>query len=342
MEHVSDHIVFPEVARQASPIESGNVLRPRSFSEYPGQDRVVEVLKVYTAAARQRGKMPDHVLLHGPPGLGKTTLAGIIAAEMGCEFKVTSGPVIEKAGDLMGLLANVEANTVLFVDEIHRLPVQVEEVLYSAMEDRRLDILIGAGPSARTVSFDLKPFTLIGATTKAGSISAPLRSRFGLTQRLEYYRYTDLATIVRRSAHILGVKIDPDAATLLARRSRGTPRIANALLSRVMDYALIAGEEVVSEASVRLALERFGVDGEGLSREDREILTIIRDRYDGGPVGLEAVAAAMNDERGNIEEVYEPFLVFRGFLNRTRSGRMISQSGRSHLADVERELGEGF
>jgi holliday junction DNA helicase RuvB len=338
----NDHIVFSELAKIPHPLEGGGVLRPRSFEHYPGQDRVSENLKVYTKAARMRGKMLDHTLLHGPPGLGKTTLAGIIAAEMGCDLKVTSGPVIEKPADLMGILASLESHSILFIDEIHRLPSHVEEVLYSAMDDGRLDLLIGQGPTARTVRFDLKPFSLIGATTRAGSLSGPFRSRFGIVEHLEFYKPKDLATILSRNAMLLGVDIDEAATLLLARRSRGTPRVANSLLARVMDFALVAAEEKIMPETTSKALVRLGIDEEGLTRVDRELLRIIRDRHDGGPVGLEAVAAAMNEERDTLEDVYEPYLVYRGYIVRTGRGRQLSQSGRSHLAAVELEHGDEF
>lgn len=341
MEH--DNVVFSEVARTADAIETERTdLRPHSFDEYPGQERVVENLKIYTQAAKLRGKMLDHVLLHGPPGLGKTTLAGIIAQTMECTLKMTAGPVIERPADLMGVLANLESNSVLFIDEIHRLPSHVEEVLYSAMEDGRLDVMIGQGASARSISFDLKPFTLIGATTRAGSLSAPLRDRFGIVEHLDYYSHESLAKIISRSSGILSIPIDAGGAATLASRCRGTPRIANMLLRRVMDFALVNGQKIIDTECAQSALIRLGVDTRGLARMDREFLRTMRDRHDGGPVGLEAIAAALHEERTTLEDVYEPYLVSIGFVHRTPRGRQLSSAGSAHLAEMERQFGTGF
>jgi Holliday junction DNA helicase RuvB len=289
-----------------------------------------------------RGRMLDHCLFYGPPGLGKTTLAGIVAHAMKCEMKVTSGPVIERAADIMGLLAGMEPNTFLFIDEIHRLPSNVEEVLYSAMEDRRIDILIGQGPSARTVKLDLPPFTLVGATTRPGALSAPLRHRFGISEHLDYYSPAALKTILKRSARILQTNLADDAALSLAERSRGTPRIANQLLRRVIDFALVDGKPVVDLEAINKALTQLGIDTTGLARMDREILRIMRDRHDGGPVGLEAVAAALNEERSTLEDVHEPYLVYRGFVVRSQRGRVLSHAGLQHLADCEKTYGKDF
>lgn len=322
-------LVMPELAQEIIEIHAD--LRPKTFDEYPGQDRVCENLKIYTQAAKLRGKMLDHCLFHGPPGLGKTTLAGIIAHTMGYQLKVTSGPVLERAADLVGILANLEPNTILFIDEIHRLPANVEEILYSAMEDMRLDVLVGQGPTARAIKFSLPAFCLIGATTRAGNISAPLRDRFGIQEHLDYYLPEELQKIILRSASLMNAPIHENAAFELAKRCRGTPRIANQLLKRVLDFALVQGKKDVDEDIVRIALERLGVDIQGLSHMDREFLKMIRDRYDGGPVGLEAVAAALNEEKSTLEDVYEPYLVFKGFLLRTARGRVLSKDGKEHL-----------
>ncbi len=339
----SSHAVFEEepetvvVSRLAQETEPGaESLRPQNWTDYPGQEDVVGRLKVYTEAAKIRGRMLDHCLFYGPPGLGKTTIAGIVAHAMGCEMKVTSGPVIERAADIMGLLAGMEPNTFLFIDEIHRLPSNVEEVLYSAMEDRRIDILIGQGPAARTVKLDLPPFTLVGATTRPGSLSAPLRHRFGISEHLDYYSPQSLKVILKRSARILQTSIADDAALSLAERSRGTPRIANQLLRRVTDFALVDAKEIVDSETVNKALTQLGIDTVGLARMDREILRIMRDRHDGGPVGLEAVAAALNEERSTLEDVHEPYLVYRGFIVRSQRGRVLSHSGLQHLAECEK------
>lgn len=322
-------IILPELAKE--PIEVHADLRPKTFDEYPGQERICENLKIYTQAAKLRGKMLDHCLFHGPPGLGKTTLAGIIANTMDYQFKVTSGPVMERAADLVGILANLEPNTILFIDEIHRLPANVEEILYSAMEDMRLDVLVGQGPTARAVKFNLPAFCLIGATTRAGSISAPLRDRFGIQEHLDYYLPEELQKIILRSASIMNAFIDENAALELAKRCRGTPRVANQLLKRVLDFALVAEKNNIDTEIVRSALARLGVDSAGLSHMDREFLRIIKDRYDGGPVGLEAVAAALNEEKSTLEDVYEPYLVFKGFILRTARGRALSKDGQEHL-----------
>jgi Holliday junction DNA helicase RuvB len=338
-----DNVIFAEMARAPDAVEIERTdLRPRSFDEYPGQERVVENLKIYTQAAKLRGKMLDHVLLHGPPGLGKTTLAGIIAHTMNCSLKITAGPVIERPADLMGILANLEAQTVLFIDEIHRLPSHVEEVLYSAMEDGRLDVMIGQGPTARSISFELKPFTLIGATTRAGALSAPLRDRFGIVEHLDYYSQESLAIIIARSARILNIPIDPDGALVIAGRCRGTPRIANMLLRRVMDFTLVNGKAGIDAASASDSLLRLGVDTRGLARMDREFLRVMRDRHEGGPVGLEAIAAALNEERTTLEDVYEPYLVSIGYVNRTPRGRQLSALGQAHIVEMERSFGANF
>jgi Holliday junction DNA helicase RuvB len=317
--------------RNQEPVENSVQLRPKCFEDYPGQDEICQNLKIYTQAAKKRKKMLDHCLFHGPPGLGKTTLAGIMAEVMGYQMKMTSGPVIERGADLMGILANLEPNTILFIDEIHRLPSNVEEILYSAMEDLRLDVLVGQGPAARTVKFDLPPFCLIGATTRAGSISAPLRDRFGIQEHLNYYSHEALGKIILRSAGLMGVKISELGAYHLAKRCRGTPRIANQLLRRVLDFALVADLHEIDEAIVSSSLARLGIDEEGLTRMDREFLSIMQDRYDGGPVGLEAIAAALNEERNTLEDVYEPYLVYRGFVLRTSRGRSLSESGKKHI-----------
>lgn len=327
-----NEIILPELA--ATSIEPHVNLRPKSFDEYPGQERVCENLKIYTKAAQLRGKMLDHCLFHGPPGLGKTTLAGIIAETMGYQFKVTAGPVIERPADLMGILASLESKTILFIDEIHRLPANVEEILYSAMEDMRLDILIGQGPTARTVKFDLPPFCIIGATTRAGAISAPLRDRFGIQEHLDFYSPTALSQILLRSAKIMQSTLTEEAALELAKRCRGTPRIANQLLKRVLDFALVLEKNYIDIEVIRLALDRLGVDHEGLSNMDRDFLTIMLERYAGGPVGLEAIAAALNEEKSTLEDVYEPYLVYRGFVLRSARGRVLSTTGKSHLEQI--------
>jgi Holliday junction DNA helicase RuvB len=327
-----------EIERRKSNLDSfdadgeGFTIRPQSFDDYPGQRQVCDNLKVYIEAARMRQRMLDHTLLHGPPGLGKTTLAGIIAREMGGTLRMTSGPVLDKAANLMGVLAGLEEGTVLFIDEIHRMPAHVEEILYKAMEDQRLDILVGQGPSARTVEMSLPNFTLIGATTRAGALSRPLRERFGIVEHLSYYEPEDLCSIVVRSASVLGVTMDDSAAMELARRSRGTPRIANHILRRVIDHATVEGAFPVSMQTVERALERRGIDKAGLDQKDREFMRIIAERYDGGPVGLDAIAAAMNEERSTLEDVYEPYLIYRGFLARTPRGRSLTREGHGHLS----------
>ena len=306
-------------------------LRPKFFNEYVGQEEAKGNLNVYIQAAKQRGEALDHVLLYGPPGLGKTTLAGIIANELGVNFRITSGPAIEKSGDLAAILTNLDDHDVLFIDEIHRLSRSVEEVLYSAMEDYALDIIIGKGPSARSVRIDLPKFTLVGATTRAGALAAPLRDRFGIVSRLEYYKQEELEFIVTRAADILNIGIEQAGASEIARRSRGTPRIANRLLKRVRDFAQVVGNGVITADIADEALKRLHVDKMGLDRIDRRVLKCIIENYDGGPVGIETIAAAVSEERDTIEDVYEPYLMQLGFLGRTPRGRVATKLAYDHL-----------
>ena len=306
-------------------------LRPKYFNEYIGQREAKDNLNIYIQATKQRGEALDHVLLYGPPGLGKTTLAGIIANELGVNFRITSGPAIEKAGDLAAILTNLDEHDVLFIDEIHRLSRSVEEVLYSAMEDYALDIIIGKGPSARSVRIDLPKFTLVGATTRAGALAAPLRDRFGIVSRLEYYKQEELEFIVTRAADILNIGIEKAGASEIARRSRGTPRIANRLLKRVRDFAQVVGNGVITADIADEALKRLHVDKMGLDRIDRRVLKCIIENYDGGPVGVETIAAAVSEERDTIEDVYEPYLMQLGFLGRTPRGRVATKLAYDHL-----------
>ncbi|MBQ1529069.1 MAG: Holliday junction branch migration DNA helicase RuvB [Clostridia bacterium] len=306
-------------------------LRPRALKDYLGQEKAKENLKVYMDAAKGRGESLDHVLLYGPPGLGKTTLAGIIAAEMGVDIRVTSGPAIEKQGDLAALLTNLNEGDVLFIDEIHRLSRQVEEILYPAMEDNAIDIIIGKGPSARSIRLELPHFTLVGATTRMGLLSAPMRDRFGVILRLELYSPEELAQIVTRSAQILGIEIDPEGAEEIACRSRGTPRIANRLLKRARDFAEVVGNGTITKADADLALSRMEIDPLGLDNIDRMLLTAMVRNYNGGPVGLDTIAAAIGEDATTIEDVYEPYLMQIGFLSRTPRGRMVTPAGYRHL-----------
>lgn len=310
-------------------------LRPLAFSDFCGQAQVVKNLSIFVQAARQRHESLDHVLLYGPPGLGKTTLSNIIANELGVGFKVTSGPVLDKPGDLAGLLTSLERNDVLFIDEIHRLSPIVEEYLYSAMEDFRIDIMIDKGPSARSVQIDLEPFTLIGATTRSGLLTSPLRARFGINCHFEYYDEAVLHDIIRRSAAILDVPIDNDAADEIASRSRGTPRIANALLRRVRDFAQVQGSGRIDMKIARIALEALNIDKYGLDEIDNKILLTIIDKFSGGPVGLGTIATALGEDAGTIEEVYEPFLIKEGFINRTPRGREVTALAYKHLGRIK-------
>lgn len=311
--------------------EFENALRPLTFGSFAGQDKIVENLKIFVSAARMRGESLDHVLLHGPPGLGKTTLSNIIANELSVGFKVTSGPVLDKPGDLAGILTSLEANDVLFIDEIHRLSPIVEEYLYSAMEDYRIDILIDKGPSARSIQIDLNPFTLVGATTRSGLLTSPLRARFGINMHLEYYDMNTLTGIVLRSAAILNVECATNAAEEIASRSRGTPRIANALLRRVRDFAQVKGNGKIDKAISSYALEALNIDKFGLDEIDNKILLTIIDKFKGGPVGITTIATAVGDDAGTIEEVYEPFLIKEGFLKRTPRGREATELAYRHL-----------
>lgn len=309
-----------------------NALRPLSFEDFSGQQSVVENLRIFVKAARLRAEALDHVLLHGPPGLGKTTLSQIIANELGVGFKVTSGPVLDKPGDLAGVLTSLEPNDVLFIDEIHRLSPVVEEYLYSAMEDYRIDIMIDKGPSARSIQLELSPFTLVGATTRSGLLTAPLRARFGINLHLEYYDDDVLKKIILRSASILNIPCEVNAAAEIASRSRGTPRIANALLRRVRDFAQVKGSGKIDLAIARFALEALNIDRYGLDEIDHKILNTVIDKFNGGPVGLTTIATALGEDPGTIEEVYEPFLIKEGFLKRTPRGREVTDLAYTHLS----------
>ena len=306
-------------------------LRPVKFNDFSGQEKIIENLRVFTAAARMRGEALDHLLLHGPPGLGKTTLSNIIANELGVGFKITSGPVLDKPGDLAGILTSLEEKDVLFIDEIHRLSPVVEEYLYSAMEDYRIDIMIDKGPGARSVQLTLAPFTLIGATTRSGLLTSPLRARFGINCHLEYYDHKVLRDIVKRSARLLNIICTDDAATEIALRSRGTPRIANSLLRRVRDFAQVKGSGKIDTEIARYALEALNIDKYGLDEIDNKILTTIIDKFKGGPVGLTTIATALGEDAGTVEEVYEPYLIKEGFIKRTPRGREVTLLAYQHL-----------
>ena len=325
----SRRIIATEEAEEDIRIEGS--LRPQSMDEYKGQEKAKNNLKIYMKAAKTRGEALDHVLFYGPPGLGKTTLAGIIANDRGTQMKVTSGPAIEKPGEMAAILNNLQEGDVLFVDEIHRLNRQVEEVLYPAMEDYAIDIMIGKGASARSIRLDLPQFTLVGATTRAGLLTAPLRDRFGVVHHLEYYTIEELSTIIRRSAEVLGVEIDAKGAVELARRSRGTPRLANRLLKRVRDFAQVKYDGRITEDVAVFALDLLEVDKYGLDQSDRRILRTIIEKFAGGPVGLDTLAAALGEDAGTLEDVYEPYLLKNGFLNRTARGRVATQTAYEHL-----------
>ncbi|HHI76915.1 MAG TPA: Holliday junction branch migration DNA helicase RuvB [Gammaproteobacteria bacterium] len=324
-----ERLVTAEAASEDAVID--RAIRPRTLAEYVGQPAVREQMEIFIPAARDRGEALDHVLIFGPPGLGKTTLSHIIANEMGVNLRQTSGPVLEKPGDLAALLTNLEPRDVLFIDEIHRLSPVVEEVLYPAMEDYQLDIMIGEGPAARSIKVDLPPFTLVGATTRAGLLTSPLRDRFGIVQRLEFYSVEELARIVRRSAGILGMQMDADGAHEIARRSRGTPRIANRLLRRVRDYAQVKTDGVVTAEVADAALQMLKVDQNGFDHMDRRLLEAVIHKFDGGPVGLDNLAAAIGEERGTLEDVVEPYLIQQGFLIRTPRGRIATRAAWLHF-----------
>ncbi|OCG22632.1 Holliday junction DNA helicase RuvB [Gilliamella sp. wkB108] len=329
----ADRLIAPQVQKEEESLD--RAIRPKYLEEYIGQPQVREQMKIFIQAAKQRNDALDHVLIFGPPGLGKTTLANIVANELNVNLRTTSGPVLEKAGDLAAMLTNLEPNDVLFIDEIHRLSPVVEEILYPAMEDYQLDIMIGEGPAARSIKIDLPPFTLIGATTRAGSLTSPLRDRFGIVQRLEFYRVEDLEYIVSRSAKFLGMDLSDEGAHLIAKRSRGTPRIANRLLRRVRDYAEVKSNGIINETIATQALDMLDVDTEGFDFMDRKLLLAIIEKFMGGPVGLDNIAAAIGEERETIEDVLEPFLIQQGYIQRTPRGRIATPHAYRHFGIIQ-------